>query len=101
MEEEKHQLSLLPSRRRGSYLNSFKSTNVVSNHFHVKIEDFEEIYIFSVHYNPKIPLDNVQLRRQLLENNRDRIKAYIGIHQFMQKAQFFAETTSTPGCRQK
>lgn len=78
MEEEKDHLSLLPVRRRGDYLNSFKSANVVSNHFHVKVEDFEEIYIFSVHYNPKIPLDNVQLRRKLLEDNRDRIKAYIG-----------------------
>lgn len=80
MEEEKDTLSLLPVRRRGSYLNNFKSSNVVSNHFHVKVEDFEEIYIFSVHYNPKIPLDNVQLRRKLLEDNRDRIKAYIGNH---------------------
>ena len=50
----------------------------MSNHFPVKVEGFSVIYIFSVHFNPKIPLDNTILRRRLLEENRDKIKAYIG-----------------------
>ena len=58
--------------------------NVVSNHFHVKVDNFEEIHIFSVHHTPKIPLDNVMLRRKLLEDNREKIKAYIGKISFYQ-----------------
>ena len=47
-----------------------EALNVVSNHFPVKVEDFEVIYIFSVHFNPKIPLDNTTLRRRLLDDNK-------------------------------
>lgn len=50
---------------------------MVSNHFHVKVDDFSLIYIFSVHYNPKIPLDNTILRRRLLEENREKLKGFI------------------------
>lgn len=50
---------------------------MVSNHFPVKVEGFTVIYIFSVHFNPKIPFDNTILRRRLLEENREKIKAYI------------------------
>ena len=50
---------------------------MVSNHFHVKVDDFSLIYIFSVHYNPKIPLDNTVLRRRLLEENREKLKGFI------------------------
>jgi len=69
---------LLPKRPRGNYQTHFRSLNVVSNHFPVKVEGFTVIYIFSVHFNPKIPFDNTILRRRLLEENKDRIKAYIG-----------------------
>jgi len=69
---------MLPKRPRGSYSKNFKSLEVATNHFKVEVEQFEEIYIFSVIYNPKIPLDNVILRRKLLEENREKIKAFIG-----------------------
>ena len=71
-------LSLLPKRPRGNHLQKFRSINVVTNHYHVDVEPFEDIHIFSVHYNPKIPFDNVILRRKLLEDNREKIKNYIG-----------------------
>lgn len=58
---------MLPRRPRGSYSSKFKSLQVATNHFKVEVAQFEQIYIFSVIYNPKIPLDNVLLRRKLLE----------------------------------
>ena len=75
--ESSDKVSLLPKRPRGSYHNNFKSINVVTNHFPVNVKDFELIHIFSVHYTPKIPLDNTTLRRRLLEENRERMKDYI------------------------
>lgn len=70
---------MLPKRPRGNHSAKFKALNVATNHFKVEVEQFEQIHIFSVIYNPKIPLDNVILRRKLLEENRDKIKAFVGI----------------------
>lgn len=51
---------------------------ICTNHFHVKVDIFEQIYIFSIRYTPMIPLDNVVLRRKLLEQGRDKLKVYLG-----------------------
>jgi len=43
-----------------------------------------------------IPLDNVVLRRQLLERGRDKLKIYIGISYMIQRVPSSVEITSTP-----
>lgn len=67
----------LPKRPRGTYAGKFRTMPICTNHFHVKVDIFEQIYIFSIRYTPMIPLDNVVLRRKLLEQGRDKLKVYL------------------------
>ena len=75
--ESTDRLALLPKRPRGEYIKKFRSQNITTNHFKVEVDNFEQIYIFSIHYNPMIPFDNVILRRNLLVENIEKIKVFI------------------------
>lgn len=58
----------MPKRTKGSYTDSFRTMDVVSNHFEVKItENFEKLFIFSIKFDPMIPRDNRQKRKDLLQ----------------------------------
>jgi hypothetical protein len=63
-----HSLAVLPQRARGSYTDNFRSIGVVSNHYEVKLtESFDRLYIFSVKFDPMIPRDNRQKRKEILQ----------------------------------
>jgi hypothetical protein len=50
---------------------------ITTNHFHVQVEQFEEIHIFSLHFEPKIPYDNTALRREVLEAALPALRGFI------------------------
>jgi aubergine-like protein len=51
--------------------------NITTNHFHVQVENFEEIHIFSLHFAPKIPYDNAARRREVLDAAMPALRAHI------------------------
>ena len=67
----------LPKRPRGSYVDKFRSLKICTNHFHVEVDNIEEIHIYSIFYTPMIPYDDVALRRQILEEGNAKIKLLI------------------------
>jgi hypothetical protein len=74
---ERRPLVNLPSRRKGTHSDSFKSTRIISNHYYVELKQIDQISIFSVKYDPFIPHDNSQLRNTLLKNAFEQISADI------------------------
>lgn len=67
----------MPKRPRGAYSSKFRSMAITTNHFHVEVEPFEEIHIFSLQYTPKIPYDNAALRREVIEAALPALRAQI------------------------
>ncbi len=57
----------LPRRVRGDYQTKFKKIEVESNHYHVRIANFNVIYTFKVKFIPSINQDNKTLRNSILQ----------------------------------
>jgi len=67
----------LPKRVKGSHTNSFRTVQIISNHFKVSVQDFELIFIFSVKFTPQIAYDNRALRNKILKDCLPEIKNFI------------------------
>jgi hypothetical protein len=51
--------------------------SITTNHFHVQVENFEEIHIFSLLFNPKIPYDHAARRREVLDAALPALRQHI------------------------
>lgn len=67
----------LPRRLRGNYDNKFKTIEVESNHYHVKVGNFETIFTYKVKFQPQINQDNKTLRNNILKSSMVEICAMI------------------------
>ena len=71
-------LSLLPTRQRGSYSNEhFRTSDILTNYYRVEISNIKTICIFSVKFEPSIPPDSTRQRVQLLNKALPEIAKYI------------------------
>ena len=70
-------LVVLPSRPKGTHTDSFRKTEVLTNHYGVTLKPMDKIVVFRLKFTPPIAQDNRQLRLDLMKKAMPEIKKNI------------------------
>ena len=79
----------LPSKPLMPYQLKYKEIDIVSNHFNVKFDKLQRIYIYFVDFQPKVESDFRKMKQLLIETIREPLSKEIGIF-FLSGSSLFA-----------
>lgn len=68
---------MLPSRPKGKHADSFRRTEVLTNHYGVTLKPMEKIVVFRIKFTPAVAQDNRQLRLDLMKKAMPELKKHI------------------------
>lgn len=78
MEPEPRSFSMLPTRNKGAYSDTFRSNTIQTNYYRLETPpSISRIYIYRVKFRPEIEADNTKLRLSLLSKSHQEINTHI------------------------
>lgn len=77
MLEKQESRITLPPRPKGQHTEKFKTVALTSNHYKVSFRGGKSIYIISAKFDPLIPDDNRQLRKQIFQEMDPEIRKVV------------------------
>lgn len=81
MEIENKQLALPPRPQRSTRaILKYQPITLLSNHYLVKVDQIQKIYIFHLEIEPKVVSDSRDLRQKLVSSIREQLTADIGFY---------------------